>query len=49
MLEGVTRESLHSNGLWLPAKWKQGIEDKILSGVEELAKSIGISSSKNQD
>lgn len=33
----------------LPAKWEPGIEDKILSGAEELAKSIGISCRKRQD
>lgn len=30
----------------LPAKWEPGIEDKILSEVEELAKSAGVSYSK---
>ena len=33
----------------LPAKWKSGIEDKILSEIEVLAKSAGVSHSKKQD
>ena len=33
----------------LPSKWKSGIEDKIFSEIEVLAKSAGVSHSKKQD
>ena len=33
----------------LPAKWKSGIEDKIFSEIEVLAKSAGVSHGKKQD
>jgi hypothetical protein len=43
--EGKTSQMVYG----LPAKWEPGIEDKILSGIEELAKSAGVPYSKKQD
>ena len=43
--EGETSQIVYG----LPAKWEPGIEDKILSGIEVLAKTAGVQNSKKQD